>query len=161
MSFSHYAKRSKRKLSRHTITQQQGLSLLEVLISVLILTLGLLGVAALQTQALRTSADAQYFQQATQLANDYLERIRANSNNVGQYAVAQTKPNCTAPNLTGSAAEQDKTLWLQQIACSLPDGTALVVINNQQIRISISWFDRAANANTIARTNQFNLTSQL
>ncbi len=161
MSCSHKTKRSQPHLTRRTVRQQDGLSLLEVLISVLILTLGLLGVAALQTQALRTSADAQYFQQATQLANDYLERIRANSNNVGQYAIVQTKPNCTAPNLTGSAAEQDKTLWLQQIACSLPDGTALVAINNQQIRITISWFDRAANANTAARTNQFNLTSQL
>lgn len=141
--------------------RQQGLSLLEVLISVLVLTLGLLGVAALQTQALRTSADAQYFQQATQLANDYLERIRANSNNIGQYAITQTKPNCAIPNLTGSAAEQDKILWLQQIACSLPEGSVLVAINNSEIRITISWFDRAANDKTASRSKQFNITSRL
>lgn len=140
---------------------QQGLSLLEVLISVLILTLGLLGVAALQTQALRTSADAQYFQQATQLANDYLERVRANSNNIGQYAISQTKPNCAIPNLTGSAAEQDKILWLQQIACSLPEGSVLVAINNSEIRITINWFDRAANDQTASRSKQFNVTSRL
>ena len=141
--------------------KMQGISLLEVLISVLILTLGLLGVAALQTQALRTSADAQYFQQATQLANDYLERIRANSNDAGQYAITLTKPHCASSALSGSAAAQDKVLWLQQIACNLPDGTAQVTISNQEVSIAISWFDRTANNKTAARSSQFSVTSQL
>lgn len=140
---------------------QSGLSLLEVLISVLVLTLGLLGVAALQVQALRASSDAQYFQQATQLANDYLERVRANSVDISQYGIPNTKPSCSQPSLTGSVAANDRNLWLQKVACSLPDGTAQFSITGQQVRISITWFDRAANNTNAARNKQFVVVSQL
>lgn len=140
---------------------QHGVGLLEVLISVLVLSIGLLGAAALQTQALRTSADAQYFQRATQLANDYLERIRANSFNVADYAFTTQKPACSAPTLSGSVAAQDKALWLSQIACQLPDGSAEVKVQDQQVQILINWFDRAENNTTSARTQQFQISSQL
>lgn len=140
---------------------QRGVGLLEVLISVLVLSLGLLGAAALQTQALRTSADAQYFQRATLLANDYLERIRANSSNVTEYALASQKPLCSTPTLSGSVSAQDKQLWLQQIACQLPDGQAEVKVQGQQVQILINWFDRAESEKSAARSKQFQISSQL
>lgn len=140
---------------------QQGVGLLEVLISVLVLSIGLLGAAALQTQALRTSADAQYFQRATQLANDYLERIRANRTNIVDYALAKQTPACSSPTLNGSVAAQDKLLWLSQIACQLPDGSAEVKVQGQQVQILINWFDRAESNTTTARTQQFQISSQL
>lgn len=140
---------------------QHGVGLLEVLISVLVLSIGLLGAAALQTQALRTSADSQYFQRATQLSNDYLERIRANSFNVTDYAITTQKPACSTPTLSGSIAAQDKALWLSEIACQLPDGSAEVKVQGQQVQILISWFDRAASKTTDARSQQFQISSQL
>lgn len=57
---------------------QQGVSLLEVLIAMLILAVGALGFAGLQMKALHTSSDANYRSHATLLAQSTIERIQAN-----------------------------------------------------------------------------------
>lgn len=58
--------------------KQHGLSLIEVLISVLILAVGLLGFAGLQTQAIRTNFDSLQRAKASALVEDLLDRMRAN-----------------------------------------------------------------------------------
>ena len=63
----------------HSHTQrQQGFTLLEVLIALLILSIGLLGLAALQTTSLRSNQMASMRTTATQLAYDISDRMRAN-----------------------------------------------------------------------------------
>ena len=57
-----------------------GFTLIEVLISMVILAIGLLGLAAMQTISLRDNQDAHYYQQATLLAYEMQDRIRANNN---------------------------------------------------------------------------------
>lgn len=145
----------------YSIRRCHGVGLLEVLISVLVLSIGLLGAAALQTQALKTSADAQYFQRATLLANDYLERARANRNALATYALNKQQPGCSITNPGGTTAERDKALWLQQLGCQLPDASAEVRIQDQQIQILITWFDRAASSDKTTRSKQFQISSQL
>lgn len=143
-----------------SLTKSRGVGLLEVLISVLVLGIGLLGVAALQTHSLRTSADSQYFQLAGLLANDYLERVRANNVALADYTIAKQTPACSTPTLSGSVAARDKALWLQQIGCQLPDGVAEVTLVGRNMQITINWFDRAATDDIAGRTKQFQLTSQ-
>lgn len=143
-----------------SLTRCRGVGLLEVLISVLVLGIGLLGVAALQTQALKTSADSQYFQLASVLANDYLERARANRGSLTEYALTQQTPACTPPTLSGNVAARDKAQWLQQVACQLPDGRVEVAIADRNMQITIEWFDRASNAQLTGRNKQFQITSQ-
>ena len=55
-----------------------GFTLLEVLVAVLLLSIGLLGLASLQTWGLRATGNATYRSQATLLVNEMVERIRAN-----------------------------------------------------------------------------------
>lgn len=59
--------------------RQQGFSLIEVLVSLLIMAIGALGVAGLQVISLQQNRDALYRAEANQLANDILDRIRVNS----------------------------------------------------------------------------------
>ena len=57
---------------------QQGASLLEVLITILILSFGLLGIAGLTAASLQTAKIAQFQSTALQLVNEYTERMRGN-----------------------------------------------------------------------------------
>ena len=75
----------------HTHRQkQQGFTLLEVLIALLVLSIGLLGLAALQTTSLRSNQMASMRTTATQLAYDISDRLRANPAGVaaGEYVLA-------------------------------------------------------------------------
>jgi len=56
-----------------------GFTLIELLVAVLLLSLGILGVAAMQSQGLRYSQDAYFRTQADVLVNDLVGRMRANT----------------------------------------------------------------------------------
>jgi type IV pilus assembly protein PilV len=73
-------------------SQQTGSSLIEVLITLLIFTIGMLGLAALQLNALQGSSDSAQRSQSTWILQDIAERVRANpAGTAAQYAAA---PNC-------------------------------------------------------------------
>jgi type IV pilus assembly protein PilV len=69
---------------------QRGFSLLEVLVAVLVLSIGLLGLAGLYAVGLRSVDSANLRTQATILAEDMLERMRANREaaTAGAYDIA-------------------------------------------------------------------------
>src|SRR3546814_6624690 len=64
---------------------QQGISLIEVMVSVLILAIGVLGVAALQTVALKNSGGSASRTQAAIQIYSLMDIIRANRTNIGLY----------------------------------------------------------------------------
>ncbi|HAG96626.1 MAG TPA: type IV pilus modification protein PilV, partial [Gammaproteobacteria bacterium] len=67
--------------------QQQGVGLIEVLVSVLVLTVGILGVVAMQTRALQFSQESIYTSQALMMAYEMTDRMRANKGSEIQYLV--------------------------------------------------------------------------
>jgi type IV pilus assembly protein PilV len=71
--------------SRHN---QSGVGLIEVLIAVLILAVGILGLAQMQLSAKRAGFEATQRSIATSLARDILERIRSNPGEAATYAAA-------------------------------------------------------------------------
>lgn len=76
---------------------QHGASLIEVLIALLIFTVGLLGLAAMQLSSLQSTADSGQRSQAAWLMHDLAERMRANPD--GALVNYQAAPNCAAlPN---------------------------------------------------------------
>lgn len=84
------------------MTQQQstqGFTLIEVLVSVLILSIGLLGLAGLQVTGLRSVNNASLYTQGTLALNDIIERMRANPVAVDANAFANialgTATDCT------------------------------------------------------------------
>ncbi len=73
-------------------TLQAGSSLIEVLVTLLVFSVGLLGLAAMQLNALQGSADSGQRSQATWIAQDMAERFRANPE--GTAATYAAAPNC-------------------------------------------------------------------
>lgn len=75
----------KRLATNKALDAERGFTLLEVLVAVLLLSIGLLGLASLQAWGLRATGNATYRSQATMLANEMIERVRANQTGAGQY----------------------------------------------------------------------------
>lgn len=123
---------------------QRGIGLIETLVTALILSVGLLGLAALQGRSLKATGDAFAMQMAVQHSSDYLERIRTNRSNASLYQMTNAKPACNAVvPLTNNVVTNDTALWLNAIACSLPQATATVTLTNStRVTIKISWLDR-------------------
>lgn len=102
---------------------QRGFTLLEVLISMVILAIGLLGLAAMQAMSLRDNQDAYYYQQATLLAYEMQDRIRGNSyanwlSISPNYSASScvTTPGCLADEM----AVNDYGYWKQSVTAALP-----------------------------------------
>jgi len=111
-----------------------GFTLIEVLIAVLVLAVGLLGMAGLQVTGLRNNQSAYYRSQATQLAYDMADRMRANPvglNNGNYNNQASTNDNCVTNACSASQmAGYDLAQWASDLAAQLPGGVGVVCVDN-------------------------------
>ena len=73
---SHFSKNNKQRIKFRQEDPQQGFSLLEVLVAILLLTVGLLAMAKMQTHAVASNVFGNQLTQATFLAQDKLEELR-------------------------------------------------------------------------------------
>jgi type IV pilus assembly protein PilV len=107
------------KASTHTFRSRKprGFTLIETLVALVVLSIGLLGVAALQLMSLRSSHGSAMRSQATFLAYDIIDRMRANRTAAmaGDYVIALGEA-ATA----GTVADNDLLAWKQSIARTLP-----------------------------------------
>lgn len=125
------------------LSVQNGFSLLEVLISVVVLSIGLLGVAALQTNAVRYNASAHLRSIAISQMGDIIDRMEANSSGLasGYYnnvSGVGTKPNCTTCSSSQIAA-RDIYQWNYSNSLLLPSGQGTIQRNGSLLRITIRW----------------------
>lgn len=110
----------------------QGFTLLETLAALLILSIGLLGLASLQLTNVKNSRDAYYRTQANILAQDIAERMRANREGIEENAYHATDgaQNANCRQLTGCTwsqlAADDVYLWHTSVESVLPSGEARV-----------------------------------
>ncbi|MGD8940278.1 MAG: type IV pilus modification protein PilV [Gammaproteobacteria bacterium] len=142
----------------------KGVSLIEVLVSLLILSLGLLGVAGLQTTSLRSNQTAYFRSQATAAASDIIDRMRANPQGVaaGKYddidsASLPGDPNCIASGCSAeNLADYDILDWSTNTLSSLPSGAGTVSVDDMGTNtdatddvfvVTISWSDATDQAN--------------
>lgn len=116
--------------TRSLIKRQRGVSLLEVLISVVVLSIGMLGLAGLQVVSLKNSTSAYQRGLATMLAYDVIDRMRADLPNCASYAVAM-----------GADGAGDVQNWKDGVKAALPGGNASVVIAAGTATITIRWDD--------------------
>lgn len=157
---------------RHPIPRpaHAGFSLIEVLVALLVLSIGLLGLAMLQIQGFKLIGNSYLRTQATIAANDIIDRMRANKEGAqeGDYCLNVTAPidpcNTTLnPGIsncgdTGGCANKadlavyDISRWYQQQAKYLPNSggldssisrTAIVgVTGSYEYTITIRWKER-------------------
>jgi len=144
---------------------QRGVSLIEVLVAVVILTIGLLGLAGLQAGGMRVSQGATFRGLASQYAYDMADRMRANlaSARAGNYSLSL---GATYPvSLSSTAVTNDLNDWMTRMRAVLPAADGSIAVNGNAATITIQWDDRRAAARDAnpgaAQTAQFIMTTQL
>lgn len=131
---------------------QRGFSMIEVLISMLVIGVGLLGLAMLQTLSVRYAQSANYRTRATNLAYDLLDQIRANRALALQFQgitkdsfASETGKLCNRPITTQDGlitTEQSATRWRCQVRAALgPEAYAVVTRAQNVYSIEIAWSD--------------------
>ncbi|MDP3977249.1 MAG: type IV pilus modification protein PilV [Pseudomonas sp.] len=97
-----------------TIRNQRGVTLIEVLVTVIILSIGLLGIAGLQSRLQQSEMEAYQRSQALLLLNDMANRIASNRNNAATYVTGAASPlgvGMTCPSNSGSRKQRDSSEW--------------------------------------------------
>lgn len=133
--------------------------MLEILVAMIVIAIGVLGIAGLQASALKYSKASEGRFLAVQLANDIIERLRSNEVGLrnGEFAGLSSMvstacdPNPPAPSTAAPAAQQSAA-WRNAIACALPNGKGSVVITNgsaaaglTDVVVTIQWDDSRLN----------------
>ncbi len=143
---------------------QNGFSLIELLVAVVVLSIGMLGLAGLQATGLQHNHSANYRSTATVLAYSIVDSMRANRVGAGDglynITLAESAP-------TGTAIyDQDLSIWLGELAARLPSGDGAVdsvtnVVGTVQlitVTVTVQWDDRRGGG---SETQQFTLNSQI
>ncbi len=147
---------------------QRGVSLIEVLVSLFIVSMGILALAGLLTKSSRFGKASESRAIATLLANDLADRIRANSQGLagnttmydwtpGSYSATMAAPappakvetDCTAAAncLNTEIAAIDLYRWKQRLVYSLPGGYGYVkynagnATNAVSVDVWVAWTD--------------------
>jgi len=112
---------------------QRGVSIVEALVALVVLSAGMLGIAAMYLESVRANRTALTRTTAVHLVNDMADRIRANRGGRANYVVERgaappaAEVDCAAQDCTPAAlAAYDLEQWYQAVLASLPeslDGT--------------------------------------
>jgi type IV pilus assembly protein PilV len=112
-----------------TLRRQRGISIVEALVALVVLSVGMLGIAVMYLESVRANRTALSRTLAVHLVNDMADRIRANRMALGNYdasfGTAPTDPkqdcakkDCTAADL----AAYDLSKWYDAVVKALPEG---------------------------------------
>ena len=134
------------------IRKDGGFTLVEVLIALIILSVGMLGIAGLYVHSMQAGRTSLFRHHAVTLAGDAADRIRANPRAAASYALAGANNNCVGGGVDCTPAQMaanDIFLWDQQAADTLPNGTVTVVFDNAVIpptyQITVAWTEPGEN----------------
>ncbi len=126
---------------------QRGMTLIEILVAIVVLSIGLLGLAGLQLKGMQVNQGSTFRWQAAMLAQDIADSIRADGANATTYAGSYT---CTAgPTGVANQGTQDTMDgWVARLK-TLPGGTASIATapiatGGNQLTIQVNWVDARA-----------------
>jgi len=140
------------------IERESGFTLLEILVTVIILAIGLLGVASLQNTSIKLSYDAYLRSQAALLSYDLMDRVRSNPNQAYSFDTISngSKPTgdptaCISLSTDCSPAaiaNSDMVAWYEEASSVFADGkfslteTSTSTATIRRYEIKINWQDR-------------------
>ena len=144
-------------------THQRGMSLVEVMVALLVLGIGVMGYAALQLRSVKMSEDTYSRSQAMAIAQDAIERVRANIDGLPTYLatnwgaeLAAPATRCTytddipaAPCNATQMVANDVYELRTTVNSMLPTGAIAVAPCNQLTCVTVAW-----NETTVANCDQ-------
>ncbi len=147
--------------------RRTGFTLIEVLVSVIILSIGMLGIAGLQAATSRYKMNSWARNAAAVLVSDFADRVRANSSEAGSayskaptassYVLQQTwadqatvpdapTVDCQAPGVSCTPAQRatyDLTIWRRELRRVMPTGSAWIEGSRAAgINVTLMWTDQ-------------------
>ncbi|WP_106475588.1 type IV pilus modification protein PilV [Phytohalomonas tamaricis] len=134
-------------------TRQQGFSLIEVLVTLVVLSVGIMGAAGLQFSAMRANEEALQRTRATLLVEGMIERIRANAAEAGLKAYAtntSVMPSSTTQTCTQSSdgpaavAQYDICEWQRELALDGSNGgfrnaQGCISVSANEVTVALAW----------------------
>ncbi|MFA5684613.1 MAG: type IV pilus modification protein PilV [Lysobacteraceae bacterium] len=139
---------------------QRGFSMIEVMVAVLVLSIGLLGMAALQAATLRNNQSANYRTQASNLAYELIDTARSyqtrDTRNVrslvqplGSWS-ATCAANSTPVSCTGNALTCDRQRWANRVCRGLPNGRGRATFDasDNELIVELCWSDDRTETHT-------------
>jgi len=128
---------------------QSGFTLIEAMVSLVVLSVGMIGIAALYAQGLGAGRTAIYRTQAVNLVGDIADRIRSNRRGQVAYAGGAASNGCD-PQTGGGVdcnpvqmAAHDLFVWNQQVQQLLPNGQWQIQFNPGTLppsfTIQVTW----------------------
>jgi type IV pilus assembly protein PilV len=122
-----------------TMQRSSGFTLLEVLVSMVVLSIGLLGMAGLVASGLKSNHTANYRSHATMLVDDYLDRMRANKT-LALASAYDTNLASACSQPPGTIQRYDCAEWKAMVARELPGGDAAVRVGiSRDVTVTIQW----------------------
>ena len=135
---------SQRMARLDSARRRHGFSLIEVLVAVLVVAVGVLGVAGLQLVTMRANTGSMMRTQANEYAYSIIDRMRANRGANYQIAMNASAPvaaDCSAAACsTDQMAAFDLANWLAQVA-QLPSGDGSVAVAANVVTVTLQWDD--------------------
>jgi type IV pilus assembly protein PilV len=131
----------------HTNPRQAGFSMMEILVTIVVLSIGLLGLAGLQMTGLQNNQSAYYRTIAMQQAYDMADRIRANpvAQEAGDYdsiSGTPSDPGCISSGCTPTEMQEyDAHAWNTDNDELLPAGTGTVERSGNFFIVTVMWDD--------------------
>jgi type IV pilus assembly protein PilV len=134
-----------------------GFSLLEVLVAVVVVSVGLIGVASVQTTTLKLVQVSQQRSSASQYVQSMADRMRSNLAGVraGNYVRVPTPTYAAIPGVLAGyndcvnscgpqqRAEADLRAWLNELAIALPGGRGVILGDPAQThQITVMWEEK-------------------
>lgn len=161
-------------MRRHSLSQcqnERGFSLLEGMLSAVILGTGLLAMSGMQAIALVKNVDANELTRVTSVASDMMERIYFNRRNAVSYNGIDTKSvtNCSGISATAQPqAKGDCLLWQSVVVgTQLENVQGLVsvdltpiapaVLGQRKVTVTITWLGSMNSGSTTKRPRSLTL----
>ena len=116
-------------MTRNIRRHQRGVSIVEALVALVVLSVGMLGIANMYLESLRSNRSARARTVAIQLVNDMADRIRSNRGGLADYNITQGTPPTTPGKICSNAectpkelAQYDLSQWYTAVQDALPKG---------------------------------------
>jgi type IV pilus assembly protein PilV len=148
----------------HRLHRTRGFTLVEALVALVVLSIGMLGIAALYVESLRAGRTALIRSQAVTLASDMADRIRANRaggitydkdvDDAGTLSGDCEQDGASASCTPAVMADHDKAIWDAEVIRSLPAGTAQIEFTDANLNvyvITVTWAEQDATVSYVMR----------